>query len=144
MSGLSGLENLLDRAQQTIGIVQHQAIEFAALGLIHIAVLQGLKIKPDGSNGRLQFVSDGIDKAVMLLVTPNFVHQEAGIHNQPGNRSAKKITPRKSRTPSRQLRMIQPTFSPTASSTRQTPSTTKKAIALRRLVMRMAGFYRLR
>src|SRR5580704_2574290 len=55
---------------------------------------------------------------------------------------AKKTTPRKSRTPSRQLRMIQPTFSPTASSTRQTPRTTKKAIALRRLLIRMAGFYR--
>src|SRR4029077_17914751 len=55
---------------------------------------------------------------------------------------AKKITPRKSRTPSRQFRMIQPTFSPTASSTRQTPRTTKKAIALRRLLIRMAGFYR--
>jgi hypothetical protein len=33
-------------------------------------------------------------------------------------------------------------LSPTASSTRQTPRTTKKATALRRLLMRMAGFYR--
>src|ERR1700730_4850915 len=55
---------------------------------------------------------------------------------------AKKTTPRKSRTPSRQLRMIQPTFSPTASSTKQTPKTTKKAVARRRLLIRMAGFYR--
>ena len=60
----------------------------------------------------------------------------------PAINKAKKITPRKSSTPSRQLRIIQPTFSPTASSTRQMPKTTKNAIALRRLVIRMAEFYR--
>src|SRR5258708_3291547 len=53
--------------------------------------------------------------------------------------SAKKIKPKKSRTPSRQLRMIQPTLSATASATRPMPRQRKKTIVPRRLVMRMAS-----
>src|ERR1700675_45302 len=49
---------------------------------------------------------------------------------------AKKITPRNSITLWRQLRMIQPTFSATASATRQMPSATANAIIFLRLVMR--------
>ena len=90
MANFSGLEDLLDRAQQTIGIVQHEAIELVALGFIHIAVLQGLQVKPDGGDGRLQFVGDGIDKTVMLLIAPNLPHQEAGIYDQPGNQQREK------------------------------------------------------
>src|SRR3984957_19385983 len=49
--------------------------------------------------------------------------------------AAKKITPKKSFTPSRQLRMIQPTFRATARATSEQPNTTKKAIVPRRLVI---------
>ena len=49
----------------------------------------------------------------------------------------KKITPKSSSAISRQLRMIHPTLSATASDTRHTPSTTKNAIVFRRLAMRM-------
>ena len=85
VSRLAGLEHLVHGAHQAIGIVQHQAIEFAALGFIDIATLQGLQIKPDGSDGGLQFVGDGIDEAVMLLVAANFTHQKTGVHDQPGD-----------------------------------------------------------
>ncbi len=42
VAGFSGLEHLVHRAHQAIGIVQHEAIELAALGFVHVAVLQGL------------------------------------------------------------------------------------------------------
>jgi hypothetical protein len=45
------------------------------------------------------------------------------------------MMPKNSFTPSRQLRMIQPTWSATASATREQPRTTKKAIAFLRLVI---------
>ena len=80
---LSGLEHLVHGAHQAIGIVQHQTVELAALGFIDIAVLQGLQVKPDGSDGRFQFVGNGIDEAVMLFVAANLAHQETGVHNQP-------------------------------------------------------------
>ena len=85
VAGFSGLEHLVYGAHQAIGIVQHEAIELAALGFVHVAVLQGLQIEPDGSDGRLQFVGDGIDEAVVLFVAANFAHQEAGVHDHPGD-----------------------------------------------------------
>src|SRR5580704_1163031 len=51
--------------------------------------------------------------------------------------AAKKKTPKKSKTPWRQLRMIHPTFNATASATRQMPRTTKNAMVFRRLVTRI-------
>src|ERR1700730_17279237 len=54
----------------------------------------------------------------------------------------KKITPRKTLIPSRQFRMIQPKPTATATPARPTPSTRNVIVALRRLVMRMARFYR--
>ncbi len=50
---------------------------------------------------------------------------------------AKTITPRNNMTLWRQLRMIQPTSSATASATRDMPSTRKNAIVFRRLAIRM-------
>ncbi len=49
--------------------------------------------------------------------------------------AAKKITPKNSRTPSRQLRMVQPTVRAMARATREQPSTTKKAIVFLRLAI---------
>src|ERR1700678_2193720 len=54
----------------------------------------------------------------------------------------KKITPRKTLMPSRQLRVIQPNPTATATPARPTPRTRKVIVALRRLVMRMQQFYR--
>ena len=90
VSRFSSLENLVHCPHQAIGIVQHQAIELVALGLIHVAALQGLEIKPDRSDGRFQFVSDRIDEAVMLLVAANFTDQETGVHDEPGNQQGEK------------------------------------------------------
>src|ERR1700675_1479482 len=53
--------------------------------------------------------------------------------------AAKNSTPKKSRTPCFQLRMIHETFSVTASTTRQTPSTTKNAMVFRRLEIRIVS-----
>src|SRR5205807_9822721 len=61
---------------------------------------------------------------------------------KPAISTANKITPKNSMTPSRQFRMIQPTLSATASATRPTPSTMKKAIVLRRLEICMQPFAR--
>src|SRR4051794_19722374 len=71
-ASFSGSQNLLDCAEEAIGVVDHQAVKLATLSLIHLAALQSLQVKADGCNGRLQFVSDRIDEAVVLLVATNF------------------------------------------------------------------------
>src|ERR1700681_963718 len=62
------LQNLFDGVEEAVGIKQHQLVEVAPLFLAYFASLQGLQIKPDGGNRSFQFMRDGIDKAVMLLV----------------------------------------------------------------------------
>src|ERR1700692_390919 len=52
---------------------------------------------------------------------------------------AKKMIPKNSSTPCRQLRMIHPTLRATASATRVMPRKRKKTMVPRRLVMRMAA-----
>src|SRR6202142_177677 len=64
------------------------------------------------------------------------------LRTNPAVRAAKKITPRKTLIPSRQLRMIQPKPTATATPARPTPRTRNVMVALRLLVMRMARFYR--
>src|ERR1700730_3295469 len=60
----------------------------------------------------------------------------------PAVMAPKKITPRKTLMPSRQLRMIHPNPTATATMARQTPSERKKMILPRRSVMPMPRFYR--
>src|ERR1700716_1081324 len=66
------LQNLFDGVKKALGIQQHQLVEVAPLFLAYFAPLQGLQIKPDGGNRSFQFMRDGIDKAVMLLVAADF------------------------------------------------------------------------
>ena len=79
---LTGLQHLFDRRAQAIGIVQHPPVKLRALLLIHIAPLQGLEIKPDRRNGCLEFVSDCIDKAVVMFVAPDFADKETRVEDQ--------------------------------------------------------------
>ena len=52
--------------------------------------LQGLEIEPDGGDGRLQFMGDGVDEAVVLLVATNLADQKDGIEDEAGDDRAKK------------------------------------------------------
>jgi len=97
--GLSGFENLIHGAHEAIRIVQHQAIELVAPGVVHLAMLQGLKIEPDGSDGRFQFVRDGVNEAVMLFVAANFSYQETGIHDHPGDQQGEENYAEKKQNP---------------------------------------------
>ena len=47
--------------------------------------LQGFQIEADGGDGGLEFVGDGIEKAVVALVPLYLSHQEDGVQNQAGD-----------------------------------------------------------
>lgn len=47
-------------------------------------------MQADGSHGCLQFVSNGIDKAVMLLAAAQLTHQKARVHDHPRDDQRKK------------------------------------------------------
>ena len=93
--------------------------------------LQGLQVQAHRRDGRLQLVRDGVDEGVLLLVAPDFPHQEDGVQNHAGDDQAEQQDAETSNRPVRQLMMIQPTFSATASATMIAPSAINTAIDLR-------------
>src|SRR5208282_2497643 len=87
---LSRFQHLFHGVQQALGIEQHQLVELAPLRFSDLESLQRLKIELDGRDRRLQFVSDRVDEAVMLLVAANLANQKNGIEDEAGNDGAKK------------------------------------------------------
>ena len=85
VAGSSGAEHLLDGFGETVGIAQHQPIELLLLRFRQLAALQGFQMQPDRCHRRLQFVSDGVDEAVVLLAAPQLAHQKNRIHHHAGN-----------------------------------------------------------
>ena len=76
-----GAQHLLDGGQQAVAILQHDLVEFLALGLVHRARLQRFQIEPDGRHRSLQLVGDGIDEGVVLFVAADFAHQKDRIQH---------------------------------------------------------------
>ena len=61
-SHATGLENLFDGREQAIAVVEHDAVELAALRLVQVPRLQRLQVKSDGGDRRLQLMRDGVDE----------------------------------------------------------------------------------
>src|SRR5208282_3964463 len=81
---LARFQHLFHGVEQALGIDEHQLIELPPLRFSHIESLQGLKVEPDGRDRRLQFVSNRVDEAVVLLVAANFADQKNRIEDKPG------------------------------------------------------------
>src|SRR5215813_12584755 len=73
---LGGLQYLLHGLQQAVRIGEHDAVKLIPLFLVDFAALQRLKVKANGSQGSLQFMSDSMQKAVLLFVSANLPNQE--------------------------------------------------------------------
>ncbi len=82
-------QHLLHSSEQSVRIEQHQVVKFAALRLVHFAALQRLEVKANGGDGRLEFMSHCVDKAVVLLIQLDFTHQETCIQDQSENNRCK-------------------------------------------------------
>ena len=87
---LTRFQDLFHGVQQAVGIEQHELVELAPLRFFHLASLQGFEVEADGGDWRLQFVGDGVDEAVVLLVAANFADQKNRIEDEARNDGAKK------------------------------------------------------
>src|SRR5204862_3334156 len=67
LTRLTRAQNLLDCLQKPIAVGQHHIVKFLSLVLFKITRLQGLEIKPNGSEGCFKFVSYCVDECVVLL-----------------------------------------------------------------------------
>ena len=76
-----GPQDLLDGLQQTIAVLQHDAVEVLALGFIDRTGLEGFQIQPDGRDRSLQFVGHGIDERILLLISPDLPYQKESVYH---------------------------------------------------------------
>src|SRR5271167_1946246 len=68
MTRLARLEYLLDGAQEPVRIFEHDLIELAPLLVAELPRLESLEVQPNRSNGGLEFVGNGVEKAVLIFV----------------------------------------------------------------------------
>ncbi len=85
LAHLSRLEHLLHGGQEPLAVGEHDVVELLPLRLRHLVPLQGFQIQADGGDGGLEFVGDGIEKAVVALVALDLTHQKYGVQNQTGD-----------------------------------------------------------
>ena len=84
------LQHLLHRTHEALGIDQHRSVKLAALTFVHFTLLQRFQIETNGGNRSLEFVSNGIDEAVMLLIPANLADQKDRVQDEPGDDGAEK------------------------------------------------------
>src|SRR5919197_554410 len=88
VSGAACFQHLLNRTQQPVAIQQHESVKVTPLLFVYLSPLQGFQIESNRSDGSLQFVRNGIDEAIVLLVATNLAYQEDGVQDEPGSNSA--------------------------------------------------------
>ena len=95
-SRLACFQDFINRAHQTISVFEHEPVEVTALDFVNMGLtLEGLKMKANGGNGRLQFMSDGVDETVVLLIAPDLSDQKTGVEDEARGDCAEEDDPEK-------------------------------------------------
>ena len=78
---MASFEDLLDGAEETVGVGEHDGVELLALGFVDWAALKGFEIKTDAGDGGLELVGDGVEKGILTLVTTDLPDEEDGVED---------------------------------------------------------------
>ena len=83
-SGLAGVQDLFDRLQQPLAVLEHHAVELAAAFVAHrvAAREERFEMQADRRDGRLQLVRHGIHERVVLLIPPDLAHEECRVQDE--------------------------------------------------------------
>ena len=81
----AGPQHLVDRVQQPIAVLQHDAVELATFVLVEVSRLERLQIEANRRHGRLQLVGDRVDERVVLLVAADLADQKDGVEHEAGD-----------------------------------------------------------
>src|SRR5688572_31918063 len=96
MTSSTRSQHLLDCLQQAIAVGEHDVVKLASLLFVHLACFECFQIQPDRCDGSLEFVSDGVNERVVLLVAAYFADQERRVEHQSEDDQVKKDEDRKS------------------------------------------------
>ena len=93
----SSLQDFLDGTHQPVRIFEHEMVEIPTLCVVqvHLLAFQRLQVQANGCDGRFQFVSDGVDEAIVLLVASDFADEKAGVEDEAGGNGYKEDDPEK-------------------------------------------------
>ena len=80
----AGFEDLLDSAEESVGVGEHDAVELLALRLGDFAALEGFEVEADGGDGGFELVGDGVEEGVLALIAADFADKEDGIEDDAG------------------------------------------------------------
>ena len=97
LPGDTRLEHLFDGPLQALGVVEHDAIEVAALRFGHVTRLERFEKKSNRRDRRLELVGDGVDERVVGVVATDLPHEEHGVDNDAGNDEGKGQDPENER-----------------------------------------------
>jgi hypothetical protein len=81
----AGFEDLLDGAEEAVGVGEHDAVELLALGFGDVAALEGFEVEADGGDGGFELVGDGVEEGVLALVAADFADEEDGVEDDAGD-----------------------------------------------------------
>ena len=72
---------MLDRAEKPVRILQHDPVKILMLRLGEFPDLQRFQVQANRGDGSLEFVSDRVQKTVLLLVFVNFANQKNRVNH---------------------------------------------------------------
>lgn len=81
----AGLENLLDGAEEAVGVGEHDLVKLLALDFRNFAALEGFEVEANGGDGSLELVGNCVEEGILALVAANLANQEDGVQNDAGS-----------------------------------------------------------
>ena len=84
------LQHLLDGAEQAFVVGEHYVVKLGTLFGRQVAGLQRLEVELDRGYRGFEFVSDSVEKGVVLFVAADLTHQKDRVENQARDDQGKK------------------------------------------------------
>jgi hypothetical protein len=85
LAELAGLEDLLDGAEETVGVGEHVGVELLALTVVDWPSLEGLEVEADARDGGLELVGYGVEEGVLTLVAADLADEEDSVEDDSGD-----------------------------------------------------------
>src|SRR5437016_5009688 len=85
MAHLSRFQHLVHGVVEAVSIGEHSGVKLFLLLFAHTARLQSLQIEPDRRDRCLQFMSDCIDEAILLLAAADLTYKKDGVNHKSGD-----------------------------------------------------------
>ncbi len=74
-------EDLLDGAEETVRVGEHDLVELLPLSFGNFSALEGFEVEADRSDRSLELVSDSVEEGILALIAADFADQEDSVED---------------------------------------------------------------